>query len=368
MPAALAIGAAIKIGGAIFGAGRAKREARRQRKRARALNKKINHLEANRQDVINPYDQVTSLASMATDLSSTMSNPMANLSVATKAAEMKIEQADISLANTLDTLRATGSGAGGATALAQAALQSKKGVAADIEAQEKSNEDKRAAGEERLEQRVAAEKQRIQRINISEGAREQQAMAQGRAFEFQAQEQRDVSKLNRLYGQQSQAQNAAAAARQSETSAIMGGINALGGAVGSGAFGGLGSGASSTATGGGLGSSNPLLGSGSGLLAGAQGGTGVSMPSSLTATYGSTNTLGGQYSFSDKRLKNNIKLISVSDSGLNIYSFNYKNKVYGKGTYQGVMSDEVPSLAKIKDNNGYYKVDYSKIDVEFKQI
>ena len=251
MPAALAIGAAIKIGGAIFGAGRAKREARRQRKRARALNKKINHLKANRQDVINPYDQVTSLASMATDLSSTMSNPMANLSVATKAAEMKIEQADISLANTLDTLRATGSGAGGATALAQAALQSKKGVAADIEAQEKSNEDKRAAGEERLEQRVAAEKRRIQGISISEGAREQQAMAQGRAFEFQAQEQRDVSKLNRLYGQADQARGAAAAARQSETSAIMGGINALGGAIGSGAFGGLGGGAASAATSGG---------------------------------------------------------------------------------------------------------------------
>jgi hypothetical protein len=166
-----------------------------------------------------------------------MSNPMANLSVATKAAEMKIEQADISLANTLDTLRATGSGAGGATALAQAALQSKKGVAADIEAQEKSNEDKRAAGEERLEQRIAAEKQRIQGISISEGARAQQAMAQGRAFEFQAQEQRDVSKLNRLYGQQQQAQGAAAAARQSETSSIMGGINALGGAISGGAFG-----------------------------------------------------------------------------------------------------------------------------------
>jgi hypothetical protein len=149
---------------------------------------------------------------------------------------MKIEQADISLANTLDTLRATGSGAGGATALAQAALKSKKGVAADIEAQEKSNEDKRAAGEERLEQRVAAEKRRIQGINISEGAREQQAMAQGRAFEFQAQEQRDVSKLNRLYGQADQARGAAARSRASETSAIMGGINALGGAISSGAF------------------------------------------------------------------------------------------------------------------------------------
>ena len=334
MPAALAIGAAIKIGGAIFGAGRAKREARRQRKRAKALNKKINHLEANRQDVINPYDQVTSLAGMATDLSSTMSNPMANLSVATKAAEMQIEQADISLANTLDTLRATGSGAGGATALAQAALQSKKGVAASIEGQEKANEDKRAAGEERLEQRVAAEKQRIQGINISEGAREQQAFAQGRNIEFQTQENRDNTKLNRLYGQQQQAQGAAAAARSKETSSIMGGINALGGAISGGAFGG---GAASAATSGGGGGS--LTGS---LLAGAQS-TGAN--TTLDAPIMDTSSL----SFSDKRLKNNIKLISVSGSGLNIYSFNYKNKIYGKGTYQGVMSDEVPSSATIKD-------------------
>ncbi len=246
MPAIAAIGAAIKIGGAIFGGARAKREARRQRKRQKALNKKINHLEANRQDVINPYDQVTSLASMATDLSSTMSNPMANLSVATKAAEMQIEQADISLANTLDTLRATGSGAGGATALAQAALQSKKGVAANIEQQEAGNERLRAQGEQQLQQRITAEKQRIQNIGISEGAREQQAMAQGRAFEFQAQEQRDVSKLNRLYGQANQAQGAAAQARASETSAIMGGINALGGAISGGAFGGGSSGVAST--------------------------------------------------------------------------------------------------------------------------
>ena len=46
---------------------------------------------------------------------------------------MQVEEADIALANTLDTLRATGASAGGATALAQAALQSKKGVAASIE-------------------------------------------------------------------------------------------------------------------------------------------------------------------------------------------------------------------------------------------
>ena len=36
------------------------------------------------------------------------------MSVATQAAEMQMEQTDIALANTLDTLMATGAGAGGA--------------------------------------------------------------------------------------------------------------------------------------------------------------------------------------------------------------------------------------------------------------
>ena len=64
---------------------------------------------------------------------------------------MQIEQADISLANTLDTLRSTGASAGGATALAQAALQSKKGVSANIEQQEANNERLRAQGEQQLD-------------------------------------------------------------------------------------------------------------------------------------------------------------------------------------------------------------------------
>ena len=96
--------------------------ARKARKQQLAAKDDLNRLLAGRQEIINPYDQVS-------DLSSMISNPFANLQVATGAAEFQAEQADISLANTLDTLRATGAGAGGATALAQAALQSKRGVA-----------------------------------------------------------------------------------------------------------------------------------------------------------------------------------------------------------------------------------------------
>ena len=68
---------------------------------------------------------------------------------------------------------------------------------------------------------------------------------------------------------------------------------------------------------------------------------------------------------SDKRLKKNIKLIGKSPSGLKIYIFEYIDKFFGDGIYQGVMSDEVPSNAII-NNGGYDKVDYSKLDVKFK--
>ena len=71
---------------------------------------------------------------------------------------------------------------------------------------------------------------------------------------------------------------------------------------------------------------------------------------------------------SDRRQKNNIKLIGKSKSGLNIYSFQYINKKFGEGVYQGVMSDEIPKDAVVKHKDGFDRVDYSKLDVEFKLI
>ena len=71
---------------------------------------------------------------------------------------------------------------------------------------------------------------------------------------------------------------------------------------------------------------------------------------------------------SDRRLKKDIKLIGLSPAGLKIYSFKYKDNKYGKDSYQGVMSDEIPTYAVIKNTDGYDSVDYSKLDVEFKKI
>ena len=71
---------------------------------------------------------------------------------------------------------------------------------------------------------------------------------------------------------------------------------------------------------------------------------------------------------SDRKLKKNIKLIGYSPSGLKIYLFEYIDKMFGDGIYQGVMSDEIPQSAVIKHKNGYDMVDYSKIDVKFKKV
>ena len=72
---------------------------------------------------------------------------------------------------------------------------------------------------------------------------------------------------------------------------------------------------------------------------------------------------------SDRRLKSNINLIGKSPSGINIYSFEFKEKdKFGYGTYQGVMSDEINKEAVNVGEDGYDRVDYSLIDVEFKKI
>ena len=139
-----------------FGAQKRARRARAEREEYEA---KIRKLESSRQDIIDPYAGVQDLSSMIT-------NPYANLQVATKAADIQAAQTDLSLATTLDTLLATGAGAGGATALAQAAARSKQGIAATIEQQEAQNARLRAQGEAQAQVRRMAEAQRLQEADV----------------------------------------------------------------------------------------------------------------------------------------------------------------------------------------------------------
>ena len=232
------VGVGASLLGGIFGSSSARRRRKAAERQARQTAAAIARVESNRQAVINPYEGTKSLANLATDLSGNLSNPFADLGVATQAAEIQIAEADIALANTLDTLRATGASAGGATALVQAALRSKQNVAASIEQQEAKNEQLKAQGEATLQTQRVAEQQRLQGIQISEGQRVQQADALGKQFEFNAQEARTNQKLNRLAGQQAQSQQQAAQAAADQGAAWAGAFSGIGSAIAGGVEGG----------------------------------------------------------------------------------------------------------------------------------
>ena len=142
---------------------------------------------------------------------------------------MQIEEADVALANTLDTLAATGASAGGATALAQMALKSKKGVSASIEQQEVSNQQKSAAAEMQIDRAKMTEEQRLQNINMSEAQRMQNAEAQGAAYEFEAREKREIVGLDRASTQISNAETRVAGYQNVRDGAIGDSIKAVGG-------------------------------------------------------------------------------------------------------------------------------------------
>lgn len=180
------IGAGASLVSTAVGAAGASKNARRARSKEELQRREIESLKKSRQAIVNPYEGTKDLSSMAKDLSGQMSNPFASLGVATSAAEIQMEQTDIALANTLDAMQAGGMGAGGATALAQAASRSKQNVAANIEQQEASNEKLRAQGEQQLQQQIMAEKIRVQQGQLAADQ-----------FAFNAVEEREKTDLDR---------------------------------------------------------------------------------------------------------------------------------------------------------------------------
>jgi len=217
------IGVGISLISNVFGSFGAKKRAKGARDKADEFNAKLKSLEANRQDIINPYENIKDLSGMIT-------NPYENLQVATQAAEFAASEKDISLATTLDTLRATGAGAGGATALAQAASRAKTGIAAGLEKQEAMNNRLRAQGQ-----------QRMQQIRMGEAARIQGAEAKGAQFMFGAREGRQMQQLDRVSAQAAGYEKQAAAYGNQARSMMGSALGSAAGLVGAGLFGGEGS-------------------------------------------------------------------------------------------------------------------------------
>ena len=166
---------AISVGSQIYSGIKAKNAAELAKTEADTLKQQLADLENSRQEVYNAAEDIRGLTGQIT-------NPYANLSVATQAAEMQAEQSDIALANTLDAMQSGGMGAGGATALAQAAARSKQGISASIEKQEARNEQLKAQGE------ISIQNQKLALEQAAIGA-EQQA--------WQQQENRELMQLDR---------------------------------------------------------------------------------------------------------------------------------------------------------------------------
>ena len=222
------VGSVIAAGASIFGAVSAGKRAKRAQKEKTRLTGELDTLERNRQSIINPYEGVTDLSAMVSDLSSIASNPFDSLSVSTAGAEMQAEQTDLALANTLDTLRSTGASAGGATALARMALESKKGISASIEMQEANNNQLRARGEQNLQAVKLAEAKRVQGALMGEAGRIQQADVSGKEFVYSEKERRQTEQLNRKQAQITGQAQAAAQARSDQSAAISGTVSAVG--------------------------------------------------------------------------------------------------------------------------------------------
>ena len=189
---AAVVGAAASVGSAIEQERDAKRDIDAAKQKQAILNGQLENLKKNRQPVENPYAGLT--------------NQYENLGVAVKSAQFQAEEADIALANTLDTIRQTGGGAAGATALAQAALQSKRGISASLEQQEATNQKLRAQG--------------AQEVNIMK--------AKGEEFAWLAQEQREVAEIDRTTALYDEQRYLEMAAQQSKDDAQQGYYQAAG--------------------------------------------------------------------------------------------------------------------------------------------
>ena len=347
----------------------------------------------------------TGVGNLARGADSGLTNTMNNLQVSTAGADMANREADQALAASQDLAAQAGTGAGGATALANAAAKSKAGISADIDKQVKSNEQMRAAAESQLQQGQLAQGNLASQFDLGQqqfnvgatnDASKFGAAAQNQAAQFGASAANQAAQFGA--SAQNQAAQFGANAKNQFAQSRFGAENAMNQ---------FNAGANNQFAQSQFGADNNM----SQFNAGAQNDFARANQSAANnmaqfRAQGMSDIQESQYTqqsdlfdisagrkaagdnarkqatsdliggiggiagalMSDRRAKNNIKLIGISKSGLNIYSFNYKNKNNGQGTYQGVMSDEIPSNAIVNHLDGFDRVDYSKLDVEFKLI
>jgi len=372
--------------------------------------------------------QGTNISGLQRGANTGLTNTMNNLQVSTAAAEMQAQEADQSLAASQDLAAQAGTGAGGATALAAAAAKSKQGVASSIDQQVKSNEQLRARGESELQRAQLAQGNTASQFDLGQSQFNTSAVNQSAQFgasaanqasQFGASARNESNRftadaMNQAGRFKAQAQNAFAqsqfaadnaasqfsagaqnqfsmadtAAQNQFRMADVGSQNQFGlaefGAANSmnqfnagnqtqaNQFGAntdfqarqLAAGGDMTVQGLEYGQLSDAANIAGGQSANANANLANQRSQITGAAIGGVDAI-ATAAGSDRRMKKNIKLLGKSPLGLNIYSFEYKDK---EGIYQGVMSDEIPKEAVIHHEDGFDRVNYSMLDVEFKLI
>ncbi len=179
-----------------------KRAAAKQRRKEQLAEAELRRLEANRQQVIDKSDDIRAMKDQ-------IFNPYQNNAVAMQGVNLKMEETDEALANTLNAINRAGGGAGAATALARQAASSKAQVAASIENQELKNQQLYLQGEQQKQQ---------QQMALEQAAIQEEIGAYGR------QEQRDIMQLQRFAGLQQVAGQQAMDLTQAGNAAMASGV------------------------------------------------------------------------------------------------------------------------------------------------
>ena len=109
-------------------------------------------------------------------------------------------------------------------------------------------------------------------------------------------------------------------------------------------------------------------------------GNAVCCPTAAPTPTANQGTCQNNCNSSDQRLKENIHYVGKSPSGIPVYTFKYREEfsdvleetVDTKSTYFGVMAqdllDKVPGAVVLNPLDGYYRVDYAMIDVDFVKL
>ena len=187
--AAAAISGGTKIIGSLIGGGKRRREAREAQAELNARKAAFENFQ-----FTNAYKGLENVAE--------------DLTINQDASIFQAQQTDAALAQSMQGAIVSGGAAGGAQAIAQAALQSKRGISADIARQEQANEMARVRQAAQLQQLEAQGEEDIQ---------SQRYLQQGEL-------------LNMSAGRKA----AADAARASATQMLVGGIGEIAGGVASG--------------------------------------------------------------------------------------------------------------------------------------